>query len=100
MNGASKYSYACSAVKCSPNSTVKNIPWVACVALFSRRPWCAHVPVTPDANRIAVFSNGTCIGLNGWIAVGVKLILVRLSVIILSGRMLRRMIQRIVLLIQ
>ena len=87
-------------MKYSPNSTAKNNPWVACVALFSRRPWCAHVTVTPEAKRIAVFSNGTCIGLNGWIAVGVKLILVRLSVIILSGRMLRRMIQRIVPLIQ
>jgi hypothetical protein len=28
VNGASKYSYACSAVKYSPNSTVKNNPWV------------------------------------------------------------------------
>ena len=26
VNGASKYSYACSAVKCNPNSTVKNSP--------------------------------------------------------------------------
>jgi len=50
--------------------TDKNNPWVAWVALFSRRPWCAHVTVTPEANRIAVFSNGICIGLNGWIAVG------------------------------
>jgi hypothetical protein len=65
-----KYSYACSAVKYSPNSTVKNNPWVSCLALFSRKPWCAHVTVTPEANRIAVFNNGTCIGLNGWIPVG------------------------------
>jgi len=57
-------------VKYSPNSTAKNNPWVACVALFSRRPWCAHVTVTPEAKRIAVFSNGTCIGLYGWIPVG------------------------------
>ena len=44
---------------------MKNSPWVACVALFSRRSWCAQVTVTTDANRIAVFSNGTCMGLNG-----------------------------------
>jgi hypothetical protein len=52
-------------VKYSPNSTVNDSPWVACVALFSRRPLCAHVTVTPEANRIAVFSNGTCIRLSG-----------------------------------
>ena len=51
---------------------MKNNPWVACVALFSRRPWCAHVTVIHEANRIAVFSNETCIGLNGWIPVGGK----------------------------
>ena len=65
MNGASKYSYACSAVKYRPNSTVKNNPRVACVALFSRRLRCAHVTVTHEANRIAVFSSATCMGLNG-----------------------------------
>jgi len=52
------YSYACSAVKYKPNSTVKNNPWVVYVALFSRRPRCAHVTATPEAGRIAVFSNG------------------------------------------
>jgi hypothetical protein len=31
---------------------------------------CAHVTVTPDANRIAVFSRGICRGLNGKIPVG------------------------------
>ena len=65
VNGATRYSYACRAVKYNPNNTVKNNPWVACVALFSSRPWCAHVTVTPEANRIAVFSSGTCMGLNG-----------------------------------
>jgi len=71
VNGASKYSYACSAVKYNPNSTVrKNSPWVACVALFYSRPWCAHVTVTPEASKIAVFRKGTCMGLNGWIPVG------------------------------
>jgi hypothetical protein len=31
---------------------------------------CAHVTVTPDASRIAVFSRGICRGLNGKIPVG------------------------------
>jgi hypothetical protein len=31
VNGASRYSYACSAVKYSPNRTVKNSPWVLVV---------------------------------------------------------------------
>jgi len=70
VKGASIYSYACRAVKYSPNNTVKNNPWVACVALFSSRPWWDHVTVTPEASRIAVFSSGTCKGLNGWIPVG------------------------------
>lgn len=59
VNGASIYSYACSAVKYKPSNTVKNKPCVVCVALFSNRPWCAQVTVTPDASRIAVFSSGT-----------------------------------------
>jgi len=70
VKGASRYSYAWSAVKYSPNSAVKNSPCVACVALFSNRPWCAHVTVTPEAKRIAVFSSGICMGLNGSIPVG------------------------------
>jgi hypothetical protein len=32
---------------------VKNRPCVACVALFSNNPWCAHVTVTPEANKTA-----------------------------------------------
>jgi hypothetical protein len=55
-NCASKYLYACSAVKYNPNRTVKNNPWVPWVALFSSSPWCAHVTVTPDVSRIVVFS--------------------------------------------
>jgi len=46
VNGASRYSYACSAAKYNPNNTVKNSSWVACVALFSSRPWFALVTVT------------------------------------------------------
>jgi hypothetical protein len=65
VNGASIYSYACNAVKYTPSNTVKNNPWVAWVALFSSSLWCAHVTVTPEASRIAVFSSGTCRGLNG-----------------------------------
>jgi hypothetical protein len=65
VNGASKYSYACSAVKYNPSSTVKNRPCVACVALFSINQWCAHVTGTPEASKIAVFSKGTCMGLKG-----------------------------------
>jgi hypothetical protein len=65
VNGASKYSYVCSAAKYNPSSTVKNRPCVACVALFSNNPWCAHVTFTPEASKIAVFSKDTCMGLNG-----------------------------------
>ena len=70
VKGASKYSYACNAVKYNPNSTVKNSLWVACVALFSSTPWCAHITVTPEDSRIAICNKGTCIVLNGWIPVG------------------------------
>jgi len=69
VNGASKYPYTCSVVKYKANNTVKNNPWVACVALFSNRPWCARVTARPEASRVAVFSKGTCIGLNGWLPV-------------------------------
>jgi hypothetical protein len=48
---------------------VKNSPWVACVVLFSSNMWCAHVTVTLEASRIAVYNSGTCVGLNGWIPV-------------------------------
>ncbi len=37
---------------------MKNSPWVAWVALFSSRLWCAHVTVTPEASKMAVFSSG------------------------------------------
>jgi len=49
-------------VKFITNNTVKESPWVACVVLFSRRPWCAYVIVTSKANRIPVFSNGLVLG--------------------------------------
>jgi hypothetical protein len=44
---------------------VKNNPCVACLKLFSNSLWCAHVMVTPEASKIAVFSSGICSGLNG-----------------------------------
>jgi len=47
-----------------------------------------------EAKRIAVFSDGTCMGLNDWIPVGGHLILVQLLVIVFYGRMLRRIIRR------
>lgn len=37
---------------------------------ISRRLWCAHVTVTPDAKRTAVFSRGTLNGFKGLIPVG------------------------------
>lgn len=44
---------------------MKNSPCVACLKLFSSSPWCAHVTVTPEASRIAVFRSGICRGLKG-----------------------------------
>lgn len=44
---------------------MKNRPCVACLKLFSSNPWCAHVTVTPEASKIAVFNSGICMGLNG-----------------------------------
>jgi hypothetical protein len=100
VNGASSYTYACSAVKYNPSRILKNSSWVACVALFSSRPWWAQVSVTPQASRIAVFIKGTCTGLNGWFPVGVKLVLVQWLVIVLCRKMLGKMIRRIGLQIQ
>ena len=44
--------------------------WIACFRLRSMMLWCAHVTVTPEARRIAVFSRGTSRGLRGLIPVG------------------------------
>lgn len=49
---------------------VKNSPWVVCEWFPSIRLWCAHVTVTPEANKIAVFNKGTWKGLKGIIPVG------------------------------
>lgn len=49
---------------------MKNNPWVDWEWLPSIRPWWAHVTVTPEANKIAVFNKGTWNGLNGIIPIG------------------------------
>lgn len=42
---------------------VKNILWVIWEWFFLVILWCAHVIVTPDVKRIAVFNKGTWKGL-------------------------------------
>lgn len=44
--------------------------WIVFFRFISINLWCAHVTVTPDANRTAVFSSGTLNGFNGLIPVG------------------------------
>ena len=51
-------------MKYSPKITVNIKPWVVCLKFFSINEWCAHVIVIPEHNRIIVFNNGICIGLN------------------------------------
>lgn len=45
-------------------------PWHDVLKFLSIRPWWAHVTVTPDAKRTAVFSNGIAKGFNGTIPTG------------------------------
>jgi hypothetical protein len=61
---------ACRAVKYSPRQTVRDSPWIAWVWRFSVTAWWAHVTVTPEANRIAVFRRGIWKGLKGTIELG------------------------------
>jgi len=70
LNDASIYSPAWRKVKYSPSATVKIRAWVVLARLCSSKLWWAHVTVTPDANRTAVFSKGTLKGFNGVIPVG------------------------------
>lgn len=49
---------------------VRASAWIACFRLLSVILWCAHVTVTPEASRMAVFSRGTSSGLSGLIPVG------------------------------
>lgn len=44
--------------------------WIACFRLASMMLWCAHVTVTPEASRMAVFRRGTSIGFRGLIPTG------------------------------
>lgn len=67
---ASQYSIAWRAVKYPPRVTVNTRAWVVWVCLFSISLWWAHVTVTPEANRMIVFSRGTWMGLKGLIPVG------------------------------
>ncbi len=53
-----------------PKIIVKNNPWEACEWLFSIKLWWAHVTVTPEDKRIAVFSSGIWKGLKIWIFKG------------------------------
>jgi len=49
---------------------VKNRAIIAFDRLDSRRLWCDHVTVTPDAKSTAVFKRGTLNGFRGWIPIG------------------------------
>lgn len=70
MNGAAKYSPACRKVKYIPNPTVIDKAWIALVRSPSIRLWWAHVTVTPEARRTAVFRRGTLNGFRGVIPIG------------------------------
>jgi len=70
VNGASKYSYTCRAVKYTPRVIVKIILVTNCDKFFSISLWWAHVTVTPEDKRIIVFRRGTLNGLNGWMPAG------------------------------
>jgi len=70
LKEASMYSPACKIVKYTPKATVNTNVWMVFVRFCSIRLWWAHVTVTPDANRTAVFKSGTLNGFNGVIPVG------------------------------
>lgn len=57
-------------MKYTPKVTVKVKAWIALVRLPSMILWCAHVTVTPEASRTAVFRRGTLNGLIGVIPIG------------------------------
>lgn len=70
VKGASKYSIACKKVKYIPRVTVITRAWIASDRCPSINLWCAHVTVTPLANRTAVFSSGIANGFSGSIPAG------------------------------
>ena len=70
LNDASLYSPAWRIVKYTPRVTVRINAWMVFRRLFSSNLWWAHVTVTPDANRTAVFRSGTLNGFNGVMPAG------------------------------
>ena len=64
------YSPAWRNVKYPPNITVTIRAWIASVRFPSIKLWWAHVTVTPEAKRTAVFRSGILKGFNGWIPEG------------------------------
>ena len=65
--GASMYSSACNSEKYKPKIIVRAIDWVASIWFPPIKEWWAHVTVTPEARRIAVFNKGIWKGLSGLI---------------------------------
>jgi hypothetical protein len=57
-------------VKYIPRATVKIKAWIALDRLFSSKLWWAHVTVTPEAKRTAVFNSGILKGFRGVIPAG------------------------------
>jgi len=57
-------------VKYRPREIVNVSAWIVFFRFVSISLWCAHVTVTPDASRTAVFSSGTLNGFKGLIPVG------------------------------
>ena len=70
VNLASLYSPAWRIVKYNPRVIVSARAWAVFFLFWFRRLWWAHVTVTPDAKRIAVFRRGTLNGFSGLIPVG------------------------------
>lgn len=70
MNEASIYSPACRMVKYAPRMIVNVRAWIVFIRFVSIRLWWAHVTVTPDAKRTAVFRSGMLNGFRGVIPIG------------------------------
>jgi len=70
VKDASIYSPAWRTVKYTPREMVRKRAWIVFFRLSSSKLWWAHVTVTPDARRTAVFRSGTLNGFSGWIPVG------------------------------
>lgn len=70
VNEATWYSPTWRNVKYAPRITVTIRAWIAFLLFPSVSLWCAHVTVTPDAKRTAVFRSGTLNALIGVIPTG------------------------------